>query len=251
MRRTIAIVMTLIGSMGFMLAQDSIKVYGRVTDFNQLPLDSVTVYLKDKTFSNLYSATTDKNGKYSMTIKKGKYNCLYAIKLSDYGKTKLEYWAWNVPAFQDLEINPQYERMEIYGVNAFEPQVTPYETYMIYFRPMSLTKSLKFTNLANRKELEKKASVNKDTINIAPDYISKEELNVSVNNIPAEVLCINKISENARGAIMYAYSIQIKKPKSDVQMPNAYDKITIILHSKETGEYGKGEYFLEKKQITH
>jgi len=41
-----------------------------------------------------------------------------------------------------MEINPQYDRMEIYGINVFEPQVTPQETYMLYFRPMSLAKTL-------------------------------------------------------------------------------------------------------------
>ncbi len=41
-----------------------------------------------------------------------------------------------------MEINPQYNNLEIYGVNVTEPQVGPYDTYMIYFRPMSLKKSM-------------------------------------------------------------------------------------------------------------
>ncbi len=49
-----------------------------------------------------------------------------------------------------------------------------------------------------------------------------------------------------------AYMIQILKPLDTIpvfnseQLVNGYDKISIILHSNETNEYGKGEYFIEK-----
>ena len=138
-------------------SQDSIRIYGHVTDFKNNPIDSVTVRLKNKKFENLYETITNKDGLYSMTVEKKHYSSMYAIKSVDYGKTKLEYWAWNIPAYRDLEINPKYERMEIYGMNAFEPQVGPHETYMVYFRPMSLTKSLEFQGKGSKKEIEKKA----------------------------------------------------------------------------------------------
>ena len=137
--------------------QETVRIYGRVTDFNDNPIDSVTVRVKNKKFENLYETITDSKGYFSMNVLKDAYSSIYAIKLVDYGKTKLEYWAWNIPAFNDLEINPKYERMEIYGVNAFEPQVGPFETYMVYFRPMSLTKSLELQGKGSKKELEKKA----------------------------------------------------------------------------------------------
>ena len=134
-------------------AQDTVILYGKVTDkFNQ-PVDSASVWLKNRVdnistknkpalFENAYETLTDKHGNFSIEVEKGTYYCLYAIKESDYGKTKLEYWAWNLPIYDDLEINPQYDRMEIYGINASEPQTGPFETYQIYFRPMSLTKAL-------------------------------------------------------------------------------------------------------------
>jgi hypothetical protein len=45
--------------------------------------------------------------------------------------------------------------MELYGLNAFEPQVGPHLTYMVYFRPMSLTKSIKFQAGRDMRETEK------------------------------------------------------------------------------------------------
>ncbi len=227
-------------------AQDSVRIYGHVTDFNSRPLDSVWVNLKDKNFTKLYEVFTDKEGYFTVNVAKGNYYCLYAIKSADYAKTKLEYWAWNIPADKDLEINPQYDRMEIYGVNAFEPQVSPFESYIVYFRPMSLTKILKLQGQKEKKDLERKAGLNHDTINAAPFSITKEELKVSINDIPADIVNINKIAEYARGGYIYGYLIQILKPENGRQTGNNFDKISIILHSKETDEYGKGEYFIKR-----
>jgi hypothetical protein len=206
----------------------------------------VTVRLKNKKFENIYETITDKNGYYTLTVLKKSYYCIYAIKLNDYGKSKLEYWAWNIPAFNDLEINPKYERMEIYGMNAFEPQVSPYETYMVYFRPMSLIKSLAFQGKNSKKEIEQKAIAEKNTIDIAPNTISKDELTVNINDSRSEVVGINKITEYARGSYMYGYLIQIKKPMNTEKIDLDYDKISVILHSKETDEYGLGECFVKR-----
>ncbi len=238
----------LVGSNNFLSAQKTFKLHGKVTDFNSNPIDSVEVLLKDKSFKNLYKTITDKDGNYSMEVSEGTYYCLYAIKPNEYGKTKLEYWAWNVPVYKDIEINPQYDRMEIYGINAFEPQVTPHETYILYFRPMSLSKSLTFADKRDKKKLEKKAIELHDTINISPTNISVEELEIKMNEAPVKILTIQKITEYARGAYLYGYIVQIMKSKKDEISSNDYDKITIILHSKETGEYGKGELYIEKKE---
>lgn len=233
--------------------QDKIHVYGHAKDFNGNPIDSVTVRLKqnidslalkdkDKVFENSYETLTDRNGYFSLEVDPGTYYCVYAIKEVDYGKTKLEYWAWNVPVYQDLEINPQYDRMEIYGVNGFEPQHGPFNSYMLYFRPMSLTKALALRKMETQPTMQ----------NIAPDSISKEELSVKVNGREAEVVNIDKIKIYTRnGHYMYAYMAQILKPETTgplhpEEMAEGFDKITIVLHSAETNEYGKGEYFLKK-----
>ncbi len=217
-------------------AQDSVRIFGRVTDFDQQPLDSVSVLLKGINFENIASALTGKDGKFSITAKRGMYYCIYAVKASDYAKTKLEYWAWNVPALSDLEINPQYDRMEIYSVNAFEPQVGPWDTYMVYFRPMSLTKALSGAG----------ASKQGDTIDVAPSAISPAELSISINGSPSEVLSIAKVPEAARGSFIWGYMAQVRKPKESIAPPNRFDRITIVLRSTETGESGMGECFVER-----
>jgi len=220
--------------------QDCVRLYGRVTDFMGSGLDSVSVRLKNRKFQNLYETLTDNDGKFSLNVEKGIYYCLYAIKLSEYRKTKLEYWAWNVPLLHDLEINPRYDNIEIYGVNILEPQVTPQETYNIYFRPMSLKKG-------NPLKIEKG-----DTIDMAPETISPGELVIKTNGIRSEIISIQKVVEYARGNYFYGYCVQVHKPAiNKVLMNNSeaadgWDKISIVLRSKETGETGTADAFVKR-----
>lgn len=248
MKQLFVLLFLLTSLCNFLLAQETFRLYGKVTDFNSNPIDSVEILLKDKNFSNLYRTTSDKDGNFSIQVAEGLYYCLYAIKPDDYGKTRLEYWAWNVPVYDDIEINPQYDKMEIYGINAYEPQVSPYDTYIVYFRPMSLTKSLRLATEKNKKEFEEKAIRFRDTIDIAPSNISNEEIIIKINEIKGKILTIQKIVEYARGAYLYGYLVQMLKPEEKINTTDKYDKITIILHSSETGEYGKGELYIAKRK---
>ncbi len=249
-KKTIILFAVLIISNVF--SQNTVRLYGKVTDFNNNPVDSASVWLKNKIngisikdkrklFDNAYETFTDKDGNFSIEVEKGTYYCLYAIKESDYGKTKLEYWAWNLPLYDDLEINPKYDRLEVYGMNAFEPQTGPFETYQVFFRPMSLTKALK---------LPKK--ITSEIIDIAPKVIAKEDLKVQINGVDVKILSLNRVQEYSRKKYMYGYFLQILKPKAGEiaipasEMVKGHDKISITLHAKETNEKGKGEYFIKK-----
>jgi hypothetical protein len=230
------------------------EIKGKVTDFNGEAIDSVTIKLMNKKFETLYETLSDKDGNYAMTVVEGDYNCLYAIKSSDYRVSKLEYWNWNVPVHQDMTINPQYNNLEIYGVNVFEPQVSPRETYMIYFRPMSLKKTLQvaskdkvdkkdFKNIARTEDLLDRTN---KLINISPDSITMQELTIEINDNKAEILSIGKLSEYARGFYLYGYFVQVRKPEQNNNRLMGYDLISITLNSVETGEIGKSETFVRK-----
>jgi len=244
--KTLFLTLLMIASGLCLKAQKTVTISGTVTDFNSKPIDSVTVCVKDKSFKDLFTTISDKDGKYSLKVTKGRYTCLYAINLKHYGKSKLEYWAWNIPAFNDLEINPQYDRMEVYALNVFEPQVEPYDTYMLYFRPMSLTKALGLqSGDYNKKKFEQDAGARHDTINIAPKNITPEELTVRINDQNVKVVQVHKIIELAKGINMYGYMIQVLKNKDEVK-PTDIDKVTVILHSNETNETGRADCFYEK-----
>ncbi|WP_299778831.1 carboxypeptidase-like regulatory domain-containing protein [uncultured Formosa sp.] len=231
---------------------EKFTISGQVTDFNGNPIDSVSVHLKNKSFENIYSSLTDKNGNYSLKVNKGDYYCLYAIKASEYRINKLEYWMWYVPVHNNMIINPQYDRIEIYGINVFEPQVTPQNTYMIYFRPMSLSKTLEIVkkqNINSEQFVKTKQAENiiknEKFIDVSPIVISENDLEIKVNDKNARILKIQKIKEYAREISMYGYIVQIEKPEQENVNNLDYDKISIVLKSSETGEKGKGETFVK------
>lgn len=126
-------------------------------------------------------------------------------------------------------------RIEIYGMNTFERKFGPFETYMIYFRPMSLTKFQKIHNIISKL----------DTIDISPK-ITYSDITAFINKIQADIISFNKVLEYARGKYIYGYLVQIKKPTNTTEKITEYDKISIIIHSKETNEYGMGECFVKK-----
>lgn len=243
--RFLPILLLAIGMSTALKAQEMVTIHGQVTDFKSNPIDSVTVSLMDKSFEQLYTAVTGADGRYSLKVPKGRYYSLIAINFNHYGKTKLEYWAWNIPAFSDLELNPQYDRMEVYGVSVFEPKVGPFDTYMIYFRPMSLTKSLKHFDQSSKEQYEKATNAKHDTTDIAPKAITPAELTVRINDQEVKVLQIQKLTEYARGSYMYGYLVQVQKEKDASGKPGT-DRITVILHSNETNESGRADCFYEK-----
>lgn len=249
--------MLFLSAWGRLIAQDgNARIYGTVTDFHGQAIEGASVILKDSRFRPLHETLSDKNGKYVLSVPKGTYYCMYAVRPADYRVSRLEYWTWNVPVYDDMEINPQYDRMEIYGINVFEPQVTPQETYMVYFRPMSLAKTLAIVDRqkvdSKRFEREKRAeellkTTAGDILNVGPEAITPGELEIEVNGLKAKILGIHKTVEYARGLYYYGYNVQILKPKNQIAPKTAYDQITIVLHSRETGESGKGEAFIKRR----
>ncbi|PKP34185.1 MAG: hypothetical protein CVU00_08020 [Bacteroidetes bacterium HGW-Bacteroidetes-17] len=254
MRKLILFGIILFAVSGCVKKTEKFVISGKVTDFNGQPIDSVTIRLKNKAFENVYETLSDRNGNYALEVDKGNYYCLYAIKLSEYRVNRLEYWTWNVPVYEDIVINPQYDRMEIYGINVFEPQVTPQETYMLYFRPMSLLKTLEM--VSKQKVDDKKFQTAKQTegllsnenklIDMSPNHITAEELTIEINGVAAEIVGINKVTEYARGFLYYGYNVQLLKPDNNRQLKLKYDKISVTLRSSETGEIGKGEVFVKR-----
>jgi len=213
-----------------------VTLSGTVTDFDDNPIDSAVLKIKDKNFDDIYETLTDKNGRYSLEVKKGIYYSIFVIRKNDYGKSKLEYWAWNVPILEDLQLNPRYDNLEVYGINVFEPKVNPYDTYRIYFRPMSLKKYFKAG------EIEKG-----DTIKIAPK-LTKDDITVKINGVVSDVKTVDQVLEYSSGGnYIFAYEIQVLKPAKDILTPyekvKGFDRISVFVHSTETGEKGEADYF--------
>lgn len=220
--------------------QATVKISGRVTDFEGRPIGGATIEVKNSRFDNAAEGVSDKDGRYSLTVPKGTYMALAAVK--DYRVKSLEYWAWTVPAERDIEINPRFDRLEVYGINAWRPQ-GGYASYQIYFRPMSLTRTMKAVMEAGGMENLGKLPV----IDIAPE-LTVDDIQVAIDGQPVKVLQMDKVRE-ASGPNQYLFGYLIQVPLAEKKPATEYFPITISLTDKATGEKGEGCLFFRPAHL--
>ncbi len=221
-------------------ASDTVRVFGRVTDFAGRPIEGAAVELKNARFDNVAQALSDKDGRYSLAVAKGVYMALTAVK--DYRVKSLEYWAWTVPAEKDLEINPRFDRLEVYGLNAWSVQ-GGYPSLMIYFRPMSLVRTGRL--VAGAGGMEKLGEL--PVLDIAPE-LEPGDIQVLIDGQPVKVLQAGRIREaSGPSQHMFGYVIQVpwpdRKPAADI-FP-----VTVTITDRATGEKGEGCLFYRPARL--
>lgn len=233
----------------FMLsqAQETVKISGRVTDFNNNPIDSCTILIQNRAFEEMYVTYSDKDGYYSLdSVQKGNYTSLYAIRLEEYPRAnavpeedmRLEFWAWNIMADRDLTINPRYDKLELYGTTVYEI-FGGYPGLFVYFRPMSITRLIS-TSKENYLDKHKSEEQNPD-ISVKPEFL---DVKVFADDEPLKVNSVQTIQEYVGdGNFMNAYIVQVDRPKSKIDKP--YRIIKVQAENKEFNEMGENWYFYE------
>jgi hypothetical protein len=213
------------------------RIYGRVTDFDGKPVEGADVELKTAAFQNAAAVKTGADGSYELRVASGMYIALSAVK--DYQTKCLEYWAWNVPAIGEVRIDPRFDRLEVYALNAWRPQGA-YPSYEVYFRPMSLTKTVSLVTKSGGMEGLEKLPL----IDIAPD-LAAGDIEAKADGERVDVLRVNKVREASGPAQdMFAYLIQVALPKE----PATGDWIVldVTLTDRATGERGEGRLYLPR-----
>ena len=190
------------------IAQQSVKISGRVTDFDGKPISHCTVMLMDKRFHAVDSVSTDSAGYYLIyNVKPGRYMALTAVRWDEYVRfsklleqdRRLEFWAWNIIADKDLTINPRYHRLELYGTTAFCPTGT--NALMVYTRPMSATEAMKYDEKLYR-----------DNNNGVIDYSVKLEdfkVQAFVDDKEVKILSIQNMTEQYGNQKMGAFLMML------------------------------------------
>ena len=90
MKANLLLLILIIGFNSSLVAQtsqvitDSVTINGRVTDYDNHPLDNVSVSWARPDFSEVSVTLTDKNGNYSIRIPKGKYHSMGALNMDEY-----------------------------------------------------------------------------------------------------------------------------------------------------------------------
>jgi hypothetical protein len=213
------------------------RIFGTVRDFSGNPIEGADVEIKTARFENAAATRSAADGSFSLTVETGMYIALAAVK--DYQVSKLEYWAWNVPAFGEVEINPRFDRLEVYGLNAWRPQ-GGFPSYQIYFRPMSLTMTIAAVTKAGG--MDKLGGLS--FIDIAPDLTAKD-IAVRIDGESVEVLRVNKVQEAGGPAqALYGYLIQTPLPKA--QGTGDWVTVDVTLSDPATGEKGEGRLYVAR-----
>lgn len=195
----------------------TITISGQVTDFEGNPIDSSIVQLKHKDFTTAYETYSDEKGYYSLeNVEKGQYVAMFAMRLKEYPRTnavseeemRLEFWAWNIIADKDLQINPRYHRLELYGFQVFEVfGGAPY--LMAYVRPMSLSKYIAHGKdvYLDKEKSEKVSDISVDLKDI--------EFKLYAGNEPLTIHSIQSLIEyeGENNQSMRAFFLQFDRPK--------------------------------------
>lgn len=219
-----------------LVSQETLGISGVVSDFSGHPINGATVRLMDNKFDPVTETTSDAKGHFALRAHPGHYMALVAIRDSDYTSSRLEYWAWNVPLDENLEINPRYHRLEVYAMNAFRPQ-GGYPSYFVYFRPMSL--SMLHSGVARDSSF-----LSQDKLNIAPE-LQPRDLEVQINDEEVQILTLTRVKESGGNTLMYGYLLQCSLPVR--QSSNSYDRIRIVAVDPESKDMGEGLLFVRKR----
>ena len=230
MKRTFLLFAIIIIMATGVFSQRMVNIKGKVTDFSGKPIVSAMIEVKTRNFDMKYHTFSDKNGNYSIDVQEGTYLGISCVRMQDYAKNKLEFWAWNVPAYNDMTINMRYDKLEVYGLNAFRIQGA-YRGYTIYCRPMSLTKYLAWQQNPV------------SDMDLAPDP-NKMHVEVTINGSPARVNLVEEVPEFAGKQQCSGYVIYTELGAATSK---PYDEIRVTITDLETGEKGESVYYKMKE----
>ncbi|MCC8034516.1 MAG: carboxypeptidase-like regulatory domain-containing protein [Rikenellaceae bacterium] len=226
-------------------AQDSVKISGYVSDFEGNRIAGAEFDLIDVYWQSVASAFTDQDGYYQMNVPKGEFMAMTGMVTDEYPREdavpeedmRLEFWAWNVIADRDLEINPRYHRLELYGTTVFEI-FGGYPGFFVYFRPMGVTK---YVSYEKEVWMDKTTAENTITdISVDPDHLQvwvygdEEELKINSIQRVEEYVGEGKVP-------MGAYLLQVDRPVKRPDKP--YIVFRVVAKDTHYNEMGENIYF--------
>lgn len=233
-------------------ATDFVKIQGTVTDYHGNTIDSCTVLIYNPDFSIAYETTSDAHGHYILdSIPKGRYAAIAAMRMNEYPRQlqvapnnmKLEFWAWNIIAENDIILNIRYDKLELYGTTAFL-EYGGRQEMLIYTRPMSVTKVLAYQNFMDKADAEKNSIVT-----IEPQYMSFE---VYADGKPLEIYSVQPLTmqdKNNSAGNDICYLLQVQLPKDIYSRELPYE-IRVVGHNSQYQEHGESVYYLEPPKYT-
>lgn len=238
-----ALPLTLLSLLAFS-AQSKITVSGLVTDKAGNPVEKCDVFFNSQAWidDNSVHATCDKKGRYSAEIEPGLYNSMYVCDETQYGKTKLEFWGWNLMLDKTQTLDAQFDTMEVYSLSTWASNGGS-NSIFASFRPMSLVKALSPSYQQvemNGKKLAMFDIAPTLTMDVIKGYLDEQPLELVGYNWSYEKVAscgdVPEGIESKNGCVMPMIIAQFKKPK----MAAGLHTLKIDITDSDTGDFGQG-----------
>jgi len=222
----------------------SITITGKVTDKNGQPVSKCDVFFNANAWidDDSIHVQCDASGNYSAVIEPGLYNSVYVCDEELYGKSKLEFWGWNLTFNESQVLNAQFDTMEVYSLATWASNGGS-NSMFASFRPMSLAKA----KTPQHKQIQHngKAIV---LFDISPD-IDAKSIQGFVDDSPLRLIdyswtyekvasCGNVSDklDTSNGCYMPMIIAQFEKPV----LTRGKHTIKIDLRDATTGDFGQG-----------
>lgn len=225
-------------------AQGKITVSGVVTDKEGQPVTKCDVFFNQKAWidDDSVHVTCNAKGEYSAQIEPGLYNSVYVCDEDLYGKSKLEFWGWNLNIQHSQTLDAQFDTMEVYSLATWASNGGS-NSIFASFRPMNLWKA--------KSPVYKMVSHNDKQVavmDIAP-ALNADVIKGYIDDNPLELIdyswALEKVQscgntpegiDTANGCYMPMVIAQFKKPK----LTAAQHTMKVDIWDSKTGDFGQG-----------
>lgn len=207
--------------------EGEVRIYGQIANSEGELIQGAEVTVKSNNFQAVAKGKSNDLGQYELFIQVGQYVGLH-VKAPENGEKYLPYWQWNFSPMEDMEINVTLGEVEVFAMSAFIPQGT-YPQYMIYFRPVCLSK-MRLYNAGTK--------IGKgEILPLSPD-LTIDDIKVTINEQVAKIFTLSKVKEYGGEFLLDGYFITTQRP---LKMSfDEYTKITIKVTDKVSGDSGEG-----------
>lgn len=191
-------------------------------------------------FDPLKETRCDASGRYAVSLDPGTYNAI-AILDDGYGKTTLEFWAWNVRVAGDMVLDATIGKIEVYNLAVWNSKGGS-SSFFLSFRPMSLERAL--AKLPTQPRL-----VEGDTVQVhdLSPALTRQQVRVTLDSAQAEVESFQwyyeRYFDKAAGGyrFMPVVLLQLRRPV----LAKGVHVVLVRITDPQTGAIGEGLTWFE------
>lgn len=202
------------------------------------------VEVKNPAFANVKEVHCDAQGRYELSLEHGTYNAI-AISDEGYGKTTLEFWAWNVRVTGDLILDATMDRLEVYNLSVWNSKGGS-PAFFVSFRPMALDRALAMGSTPTPRVAEGDTL---PVVDISP-ALTARTIEVTLDGAPMEIQSLQRYYEHhtdrtgGNAFYMPATLVQLRRPS----LARGLHMVRVRIIDARTGAVGEGVTWFESNE---